>query len=210
MRLMPPYTLVAALGAAFLVANTTAVAPPHPNNTRWESATARRRRLNIRNDFEPTHVTAEHCRHMTEEQCRTDDQAVSASKEQRRLSSTGNNIKVLVLLCRFSDHVNRVLPQRDYFEELFNGKGTSDVNPVGSIREWLYSNSIGRYNGKSKRVIFSCRSTANSVSYLPRDVSLDALILRTLQSPLMYKIGRPPTIRKPTMRGACRVCVGPR
>lgn len=140
-------TLVLMLAAAFLVSGVEAMAPSHPNNTSWESVHALRRRLNIRYDYEPSHVSAEYCRYLTEEQCRADDDAVAMRKSQRRLTSTGNNIKVLVLLCRFKDHATRVLPQRAYFETLFNGKGTSDVNPVGSLRDYMYSNSHGRYNG---------------------------------------------------------------
>ena len=165
---MPPYSLVAVLGAAFLIATVAAAALRNPSNTNWESAAiARRRRLNNRYDFEPTHLSTDHCRHLSEEQCRADDQAVAAAKEQRRLTSTGKNIKVLVLLCRFRDHGSRVLPERSYFEELFNGKAKSEVNPVGSIRKWLFSNSYGRYNGRSeKRSIFWMCVHLCSVSHL--------------------------------------------
>jgi hypothetical protein len=143
--LMLPYSLILIL--ACRAVHVAAIAPPHPNNTSWESIYARRRLLNITSDYLPSHVSSEYCRYLTEAQCRTDNEALAVAKEQRRLTATGSNLKVLVLLCRFKDHGNRQLPTRDYFDELFNGEGASDVNPVGSIREWMYSNSLGRYNG---------------------------------------------------------------
>ena len=135
-------------GVAFLAVHIDALAPAHTNNTSWESVHARRNRLSIRYDYRPRHVSDEHCRFLTEEQCQADDEVVAISKKKRLLTSTGKNIRVLVVLCRFSDHTNRQLPDRTYFETLFNGKGPSAVNPVGSIREWLFTNSLGRYNGK--------------------------------------------------------------
>jgi hypothetical protein len=125
-----------------------AIAPPHPNYTIWESAVARRRRLGIPFSYQPQHVSAEYCRYLTEEQCRIQDEAVDAAKRERRLISTGT-IKVLVVLCRFTDHADRILPTREYFNELFNGNGAaSDVNPIGSVRGWFLANSNGRYDGK--------------------------------------------------------------
>lgn len=86
---------------------------------------------------------------------------LSPRQGPRRLVTTGDNLKVLVVLCRFTDHVDdRVLPTREYFDQLFNGGGEGDgsgssdpsvVNPVGSVREWLESNSNGRYKGKTIR-----------------------------------------------------------
>lgn len=152
---MIPQGFVLVLAATFVVAKVDAVAPPHPNYTNWESVYALRRRLNITFNYQPSHISDEHCRHLSEEQCRTDDEAAAGAKAQRVLASStpasgfthGNHLKVLVLLCRFSDHANRQLPTRAYYDELFNGAGLSAVNPVGSIRQWMYFNSVGKYNG---------------------------------------------------------------
>ena len=118
-----PHTLPFTLAAASLIVKGAAVAPPHLNNTSWESVHALHRRLGITYDYQPSHVSSEHCRHLTEEQCLEADEDVAAAKEQRRLTTKGKNLRVLVLLCRFSDHGNRELPDQTYFETLFNGVG---------------------------------------------------------------------------------------
>lgn len=70
------------------------------------------------------------------------------AKAERRLVRTGSNIKVLVLLLRFTDHADRDLPQKPYFDELFNGASGNEINPIGSIRDYFYDLSLGTYNGK--------------------------------------------------------------
>jgi bacillopeptidase F (M6 metalloprotease family) len=84
---------------------------------------------------------------LTEAQCREQDEGLGhAIANHRRLDAPNTgDVKVLVLLCRFRDHVGAKLPSREHFEELFNGNGPSDLNPVGSIKEWLYYNSVGKY-----------------------------------------------------------------
>lgn len=66
-------------------------------------------------------------------------------QDHRSLVSQGN-VKVLVLLVRFSNHVDRNLPEKSYFETLFNGVGSSDINPVGGASEYYYYSSMGMYN----------------------------------------------------------------
>jgi M6 family metalloprotease-like protein len=122
---------------------------PHPDFTDWESVHAMRRRLNITYSYVPLHFSPEHCRYLSEDDCRTQDEAIGHSKRGlhgRHLSpSVGDNFRILVILVRFSDHGSRALPPREYIEELFNGEGVSDVNPVGSIKEYLRYASLGKY-----------------------------------------------------------------
>jgi hypothetical protein len=148
---------------------TTALMPPHPDYTSWESVHAMRRRLNVTFGYEPVHVSHEHCRYLSEDQCRKDDEGLGHAKagggvNGRRLGpSIGDNVRVLVLLVRFSDHATRTLPQRDYFETLFNSDGVSDMNTVGSIKEYLRYSSMGKY-----RVQFDVRdwlTLANTEAY---------------------------------------------
>ena len=64
----------------------------------------------------------------------------------RRLNpSIGEGIKVLVLPIKFADHGDRKVPTKEYLEEFFNGDGSSEVNEVGSVRDWLRRNSNGKY-----------------------------------------------------------------
>jgi hypothetical protein len=123
---------------------------PHPNYTEWESVHQMRRRLNITYNYQPKHVPIEYCRFLSETKCRLEDEHFQNTKSQRHrkmATSIGNNIRVLVLLVRYSDHESRMVASKDYYNELFNGKGGTEINPVGSIREYLYINSVASYNG---------------------------------------------------------------
>jgi len=129
------------------------MAPPHPDYTDWESVHVMRERQNVTYNYHPTNLSPEYCRYMTEEECRAEDEALDyVGKDGRRLAPvTEGKLKVLVLLCRFSDHENRELPERWYFEEMFNGKGTSYTTRVGSIKKWFYLNSMHKYDGELRR-----------------------------------------------------------
>lgn len=128
--------------------SATALAPPHPDWTDFETVHEMRRRMGIQFDYEPEHLSHQHCRHMSEEECQAEDEGLAdakAGRNGRHLSpSTGQALRILVLLIRFPNHKDRVLPSQEYFEELFNGS-QSDVNPIGSIKEYLRFSSLGMY-----------------------------------------------------------------
>jgi hypothetical protein len=139
---------IAFLFVLCLVLNTVvdAIAPPLQEHEGWESVHEMRRRLNVTFAYEPRFVDPEQCRHLTEDQCREQDEGLGNAIANRRLSAPNTGeVKVLVLLCRFRDHVGVDLPSKAYFDEMFNGDGPSDLNQVGSIKEWLYYNSVGKY-----------------------------------------------------------------
>jgi hypothetical protein len=151
-----------------------ALAPPHPLYfSDYEPLHEYRLKHNITYNYTPKHYPADHCRFLTEEQCRRDDQAAggesrerrkdlllgnkrnrkghssSSDEDQRALNpSTGDGIKVLVLLRYFPEHAGIVsqLPKKEYFEELLNGVGPSAVNPVGGIAEFFHLNSLKAMN----------------------------------------------------------------
>lgn len=86
--------------------------------------------------------TGDNCGNRTKEECLHE-----TYREKRRLNpSVGEGIKVLVLPIMFADHVDREVPTMEYLEEFFNGEGSSEVNEVGSVREWLRRNSNGKYS----------------------------------------------------------------
>ena len=158
---------------ALLVASSVdALAPPHPDWKDFETVHAMRRRLNITYNYKPLHVSAEHCRHLSEEVCQMEDELTgnvrrslkqSIDERRRRLqvgapiefpgnsnkdvlhSPNFGEFRVPVLLIRFPEDGSKPLQPREYFDEMFNGKGTSDVNPAGSVSEWLFYNSLGQY-----------------------------------------------------------------
>lgn len=83
---------------------------------------------------------------LSDEECQEQDQNVGFASRKGSAVNRGT-VKVLVVLCRFKDHQDRKLPPVSYYDELFNGKGPSEINPIGSIREYLLWSSQGRYNG---------------------------------------------------------------
>lgn len=74
------------------------------------------------------------------------DSRIGGHPLKPRLAPNMGQFKVLVVLIRFKDHLDRELPTREYYDELFNGPGGTDVNPVGSVRQYLFDNSLGMYD----------------------------------------------------------------
>jgi hypothetical protein len=141
-----------------------------------------KRRINQTHSYRPRHLPLHQCHYLDDDECRRQDEyQAGIVAERQRLSSIDDatvlnhetrrqwqrrrrlleaprrgNIKVLVLLIRFADHQNRILPSRTYFDALFNGDAPNSpikVNAVGSIKEWLRYNSMGRYKGTRERGI---------------------------------------------------------
>ena len=107
--------------------------------------------------YQTKYIPIESCRYMNITLCQKEDEYYGQMKEQirihqrRRLSSTneGTNVRVLVLLVQFTDHNNtdHILPTIEQINEIFNGNGGTDINPVGSIRNYFYVNSLTKYHG---------------------------------------------------------------
>jgi hypothetical protein len=118
-----------------------------------------RREVNVKVDN--TSSLQDRCRHW--QNCLTKDDIVqkkndnngrySSRYRHRHLqsstssTSTVKNHRILVVLVKFLDHKDLKVPSQQYFQTLFNGTGKSDINPIGSIREYLRINSVGKYNG---------------------------------------------------------------
>ena len=66
------------------------MAPPHPSYTDFESVHEMRDRLNITYGYEPQHITHEHCRYLTEEDCREGRRDFVVSQEST--ASTGDAV----------------------------------------------------------------------------------------------------------------------
>lgn len=176
-RLLLPLVASQAVLALTLFLLTTASVvesfmPPHPSYEDWVPVYEMRRQLNITYDYEPDHINPEYCRYLSEEKCREQDEGMGhaiAGRHGRRLNPSIGQFKVLVLLIRFSDHVDRVLPTRDYFESLFNGGIQPDVNKIGPIKDWFRYVSLGKY-----RVQFDVRdwyTTKETEAYYSKGAS---------------------------------------
>lgn len=115
--------------------------------------------------YQTKYIPIESCRYMNITLCQKEDEYYGRMKEQirinqrRRLSSTkeGTNVRVLVLLVQFTDHNNtdHILPTIEQINEIFNGNGGTDINPVGSIRNYFYVNSLTKYHGTFVRFVRS-------------------------------------------------------
>lgn len=144
-------TVLGAMAFLVLLQMTVALMPPHPNFTDWESVHQMRHRLNITWNYEPIHLSHEHCRHLTEEECRLEDEGLGDAKlhrNGRHLSPSTGIMRILVLLIKFPEYDENVmgpLPSLDYYEDLFNGNGRSSSIPIGSLKEYFRYSSLGKY-----------------------------------------------------------------
>jgi len=152
--------------------------PPHPDYVdefgwKYETVFEMRRRLNITYGYNTQHLDPEHCRHLSEEVCRRDDEALGERRNRRReklrclqerqdqagQNGTGHQhrkhnpaigkFNVLVLLIQFPDTPSSIrLAHYLYINSIFNSDSSQpdDKNPAGSIRKWFEYNSGGRYD----------------------------------------------------------------
>lgn len=125
---------------ACLVRCSLGIAPPHQNYTAEFSQIVRKRRRLRSNPYRPHHIAPGHCWFLSDEDCRRDDEVVGQAKADRRLTSVGQNLKVLVLLIRFKDHGKRDLPDPSVYEEFFNGQkpGVAD----SSVQQYVRHSSL--------------------------------------------------------------------
>jgi len=147
---------------------TTAAFFAHPSpGSDWETVHQYRQRQNITYNYQTKHINPELCRHVSEETCRADDEAAAHAHQdrnkRRRLNPRQGTFTFLVLLLQFSDHQNRALPPKEYYEELCNGSGPSAINPAGSISEFFAENSYGKFNIECR--VQDWRLTDNTESF---------------------------------------------
>lgn len=123
-----------------------ALAPPHPAFARYyENVHDMRRRLNITFNYIPKHLSHEHCRYLSEAECQRSDEKHGAMQAQRQLNPSIGDFNVLVLFVQFPEDQGKPLGNMSYFNDLFNGAIIDEVNPAGSIREYLRYMSVDQY-----------------------------------------------------------------
>ena len=121
------------------------LAPAHPELNPQHFAKLRDLLANATHDFRPQFIPLEHCLNMTETDCKQADLRRGLQNLEAKGNPSIGTFRVLVLLIYFPESDTSILPPIDYFDKLFNGEGPSDVNPVGSIREFMLYNSLGQY-----------------------------------------------------------------
>jgi hypothetical protein len=163
---------IVVLTAFFLTKTSAFVFPDLSSDTsQWETVEQYRERHNI-TYYQPVHIHPEYCRYVTEDTCRANDEAAARSiekRQQRRLNPSKGSFTVLVLLVQFTDHQDRVLPPKEYYEELCNGSGPSATNPVGSISEYFDQSSYGQFNINCE--VMDWRLTNNTEDYFAQGMS---------------------------------------
>jgi hypothetical protein len=153
----------------FFLTETLAFVFPNlsSDGSRWETVKQYRERHNITTYYyQPIHIHPEYCRYVTEDTCRANDEAAARSiekRQQRRLNPSKGAFTVLVLLVQFTDHQDRVLPPKEYYEELCNGSGPSETNAVGSISEYFNQSSYGQFNINCE--VMDWRLTSNTEDF---------------------------------------------
>jgi M6 family metalloprotease-like protein len=173
------------LQACVLLLQASALVPPHPDFVDHE--TSRQLSQMPPYNYEPKHIPLIHCLlYLTEERCQQLDEEYGAQHAGRRLNTrVGNRIRVLVLLVKFPD-TTYPLPARDDLEQLFNGNGPNSANPIGSIKDWLRYNSLGKY-----RVSFDVRdwqTAEHNEDYYAGGSSGFGVSLESLFEPILTKM----------------------
>lgn len=133
----------------FLLINglASAIISPHPDanfdESSWLPVDQYRRKLGVKYQYDTKYLSPELCRHEDEETCRAMDEAMQR-QSRRTLNSiqkTGK-LKVLVLLLRFENHMEREMIKPVDIDQFFNADGRdSSLYPTGSIKTYLKINS---------------------------------------------------------------------
>ena len=82
---------------------------------------------------------------------------------RRKLQQSTGTVKFLVLLVRFTNHVNRTLPSQSDIQTLFSGTTFSDLIPTGSVQEYLRVNSHDRLTLQAD--VYDWVTTDNTEAY---------------------------------------------
>ena len=140
-----------------MISNTAVVAMHFPRPTtdaaraaaeRWESVHDFRERLEIPFNYTPVALHPEDCRYKTEQECQAADMVKLSRVEKQRRRAQGEvpdrperpaaeekEERVMVLLMRFTDHLERVLPTQAQYKTDWEVK----------IATWLEIQSYGKY-----------------------------------------------------------------
>jgi hypothetical protein len=135
---MVKFTIKTALALSLLL-SVKCLAPPHPS---FVNEYKRRYRRNLRSKGKVRKDTVLGSNRTTDDFTtyaigRTTDLTLS-------IIQNFGYLNVLVLLVRFTDHVDRVLPSRDTIIDLWNANNITDDFPSGSVQRYFRKNSHGK------------------------------------------------------------------
>ncbi len=130
---------------------TLGIAPVHPDAPDYDTLQQhQRRRLAVQ--LELLHPSL--CTFLDNEEClQRDNEMKSNARHLQDITQAVGFVRVLVLLVKFTDHMNRTLPPVADYDTIFNDSGeTPLIAPTGSVSSWLRNNSYGKFNMEAEIV----------------------------------------------------------
>jgi M6 family metalloprotease-like protein len=107
----------------------------------------------------------------------------AAASQISQAGATPSNLKHLVVLLRFANHVDRQLPAPADYDILFNYAGPHPLAPTGSVRDLYLENSYGAFELNS--TVFAWVTVSNTEQYYAASKSgLDSRLWEALSEAL--------------------------
>jgi hypothetical protein len=127
------------------IAGVVAVAPPHPDIAEeyW------RRGSRLPKSYSNFSIYAHGCAILYDESCKQLTLLSRSAESNLNILKRSNELHSLVLLVRFTDHSNRIIPSRNELDFLWNSNDLSEELQTGSIHRFIYLNSYNRFNLKA-------------------------------------------------------------
>lgn len=139
------------------------MAPVHPDAPDYEILQEYHSRR--RHGVQPELLHPRVCQGLSDEIClQLDYEMKSNARNLQNIVETGGFLRVLVLLIKFTDHVDRETPPWENYDILFNDSGeTPSITPTRSVAAFLDVNSYGKLQIEAE--VIPWRLTDNTEEY---------------------------------------------
>jgi hypothetical protein len=131
--------------ALALMAGVGAIAPPHPYFAEeyWKRGSL------LSKSYSNSTLNGRGFEVISSESCKQSSSLARSAESNLNILKSSNELHSLVLLVRFTDHVDRQLPSWDEIDRLWNSDELSPSLPTGSIHRYIERNSYGRFDLKA-------------------------------------------------------------
>ena len=138
-----PFTLLVSI---LLPIPILCIAPVHPDAPDHHTLQTQHSRNQYK--VQPELLHPAFCKGITNERCLQWDTEMKANaRNLQYVIKTNGFVRVLVLLMKFTDHIDKESPPIEEYNLLFNDPGqTPLITPSGSISSWFHANSYGTFN----------------------------------------------------------------
>jgi M6 family metalloprotease-like protein len=163
------------------------VAPPHPDAS--IDAQEFYRSLH-RPSLQTKLIHPAICEDMSVEKCSAWDHTMQDNaRNLQEIVSKSGQLKVLVLLVRFTDHAKKELPPVSEFNSLFNSASIDELTvPTGSINAWFKANSLGRYQIDAD--VLDWMMTNNTEAFFSKSQSGISHVFRYSMYPILDELDK--------------------